>query len=77
MVFRGKLNFHNTTLCESILLVYGRAEDLIGKPAALERFTLELLENPVPPADWQILYDPISYQVTRNPVSGNLASSFN
>jgi len=35
-----------------------RAEDLIGKPAALERFTIELLENPQPPPNWRQLYNP-------------------
>ena len=33
-----------------------RCVDLVGKDAAIERFTLELLENPNPPENWEQIY---------------------
>jgi len=32
--------------------IWDKAEDLVGKPAAIERFTKQLLENHLPPANW-------------------------
>ncbi len=31
------------------LVFFCRVEDLVGKPAAIERFLMELLEDPTPP----------------------------
>ena len=32
--------------------IWDQAQDLVGKPAAIERFTKQLLENHLPPANW-------------------------
>lgn len=34
-----------------------RAVDLVGRPAAMERFIVELLEDPTPPQDWRQMLD--------------------
>eukprot|EP00092_Neocalanus_flemingeri_P017064 GFUD01018455.1.p1 GENE.GFUD01018455.1~~GFUD01018455.1.p1 ORF type:complete len:442 (-),score=132.52 GFUD01018455.1:138-1406(-) len=34
--------------------IWDQAQDLVGKPAAIERFTKQLLENHLPPANWTL-----------------------
>ena len=36
--------------------ILARAADLVGRPAAIERFTEELLDRPEPPSDWKQIY---------------------
>ena len=65
-----------------------RCVDLVGKPAAIERFTEELLTDPNPPEDWERIYkkpfvivdDPLALAeaavnaITNAPDSGHQAS---
>ena len=46
-----------------ILPTNPRAEDLVGKPAALERFTMELIQDPTPPVNWRQIYSIPLHQV--------------
>ena len=63
------------TPSEYILL---RCQDLVGKDAAINRFVEELLESPLPPDNWQCLYNPfniVSNQVKNLPSSSKTISS--
>ncbi|XP_023346206.1 uncharacterized protein LOC111715163 isoform X4 [Eurytemora carolleeae] len=44
-----------------------RAEDLVGKPAALDRFTMELIQDPNPPVNWRQIYSIPLHQVQTPP----------
>merc|ERR1719318_1631074 len=40
--------------------ILARAQDLVGKNAAINRFTEELLESPNPPENWKLIYKPFN-----------------
>jgi len=40
--------------------ILARCQDLVGKNAAINRFTEELLDSPEPPANWKLIYKPFN-----------------